>query len=114
MEMWQLSRELVNRIYDISGKDGFSKDFALRNQITKAGISIMSNIAEGYERKSNKEFIQFLFIAKGSSAEVRSQLYVALDREYITEKDFEELHSKAETISRSLSGMIKYLRIANK
>jgi four helix bundle protein len=84
------------------------------NQVTRASVSIMSNIAEGFERKSNNEFVQFLFVAKGSAGELRSQLYVAFDLKYIDEKKFNELLQKTEEISKSLSGFIKYLRTANK
>lgn len=109
MEVWQLARELVKKTYNLTDKEGFNKDFALRNQITRASVSIMSNIAEGFERKSNKEFTQFLFIAKGSAGEVRAQLYVALDLNYINDEEFSILLEKTETISKSLSGLIKYL-----
>ena len=109
MEVWQLARELVKDIYGHTEKDFFNKDFGLKNQITRAGISVMSNIAEGFERKSNREFIQYLYIAKGSAGEVRAQLYVALDLKYITDKEFRVLFDKAEIISKSLSGLIKYL-----
>lgn len=109
MEVWQLARGLVKDIYEQTNKDFFSRDFGLKNQITRAGISVMSNIAEGFERKSNKEFIQYLFIAKGSAGEVRAQLYIALDLEYISEEEFNKLFNKTEIISKSLSGLIKYL-----
>ena len=79
MEVWQNARSITKKTYICSGSGQFSKDYGLRDQIQRAAVSIMSNIAEGFERGSNKEFIQFLFIAKGSAGEVRSQLYVALD-----------------------------------
>ncbi|MGH2574977.1 MAG: four helix bundle protein [Ignavibacteria bacterium] len=114
VQVWQLSRELVKDIYDITSCDSLIKDYSFKNQITRASLSIMSNIAEGFERKSNKEFIQFLFIAKGSAGELRSQLYVASDLNYITKEKFEELLDKTELISKSLSGFIKYLKESNK
>ncbi len=110
MDVWKLSRELVKEIYSAAKTMNFSKDFGLTNQITRASVSVMSNIAEGFERKSNNEFIQFLFIAKSSAGEVRSQLYIAYDLNYITEVEFKKLLLKAETISKSISGFIKYLR----
>ena len=109
MEVWQISRELVKEIYLIADKDNFNRDFGLKNQITRSSISVMSNIAEGFERKSTKEFIQFLFIAKGSAGEVRSQLYIAIDLDYINEIEFKNLFDKVELISKSISGFIKYL-----
>lgn len=110
MEVWQLARNLVKEIYEHTNKESFNKDFALKNQISRSSISIMSNVAEGFERKSNKEFVQYLFIAKGSAGEVRSQLYIALDLQYINEKEFKDLFEKVEKISKSLSGLIKYLK----
>jgi four helix bundle protein len=109
MEVWQSARDLVKGIYAVTAKDSFSKDFALRDQVRRAAISIMSNIAEGFERSSNKEFIQFLHVSKGSSAEVRSQLYIAHDLKYVDEKVFQDLNTKLVSISRQLSAFIKYL-----
>jgi four helix bundle protein len=83
LEVWQLSRELVKSIYKLTSGTRFSKDFGLANQIQRSAVSIMSNIAEGFERKSKKEFISFLSIAKGSCGELRSQLYIGLDLSYI-------------------------------
>ena len=110
MEVWQISRELVKEIYLIAGKDNSNRDFGLKNQITRSSVSIMSNTAEGFERKSAKEFIQFLYIAKGSAGEARSQLYIALDLQYINESEFKNLFNQVEIISKSISGFIKYLR----
>jgi len=92
LESWQKSRDIVNSIYEISNKSSFSKDFALRDQIRRAAISIMSNISEGFSREADKEFIQFLFIAKGSAAEIQTQLYLALDQKYITQGEFNKPH----------------------
>ena len=110
IEAWKLARETAKIIYDFSAKEEFCRDFALVNQIRRASISILSNIAEGFERDGDKEFIQFLSIAKGSSGEVRAQLYVALDQNYINEKEFNHLAEKLMEINRMLSGLIKYLR----
>jgi four helix bundle protein len=82
---WQKARELTRRVYQISGEGQSARDFGLRDQMRRACISIMSNIAEGYERSGTKEFVQFLSVAKGSVGEVRSQLYVALDQKYISQ-----------------------------
>ena len=110
LEVWKLSREITHRIYSITESDKFIRDFDLKRQIRRASISVMANISEGFERRSNKEFVQFLFIAKGSAGEVRSQLYVARDLNYISNIDFKDLKDKIEIISKSLSGFIKYLR----
>jgi len=111
IEVWKLSREIISKIYRITESEKFCKDFDLKRQIRRASISILSNIYEGFERKSNKEFVQFLFIAKGSAGEVRSQLYIAYDLEYISINDLEDLIKRIEIISKSLSGFIKYLRM---
>jgi len=87
----------------------FHLDFGLRDQIRRAAISTMSNIAEGFERGTKKEFVQFLNIAKGSNGEVRSQLYAALDQEYVSEKDFNAMRDAAICLARRLSSLIRYL-----
>jgi four helix bundle protein len=107
LEAWKLARSFANLIYKASD---FARDFALRDQIRRASISVVSNIAEGFERDGDKEFIQFLFMAKGSCGEVRSQLYLAVDRSYISQEQFSDLTSKAIELSRVMSGLIKYLR----
>ena len=110
IEAWQEARKLVKLVYDIIKRNpDFKKDFRLVNQVQAASESSMSNIAEGFSRKSNKEYIQFLYISKGSAAEVQSQSYVALDRQYINEKDFNAIYNQAEIVSKLDSGFIKYL-----
>lgn len=103
---WQKGKELSLRIYKVFK---LSKDYGFKDQIQRASVSIMNNIAEGYERKSNKEFKQFLFIAKGSAGEVRSMLILAKELGYINAYDFDELFSDAEEIAKILSGLIKTL-----
>ena len=110
IEVWQKARQLTKGVYQASGKGSLARDFGLRDQMRSASVSIMSNIAEGYERGGTKEFLQFLSIAKGSAGEVRSQLYVALDEDYLTKNVFEELSSHAREISRMLTGLMTYLR----
>jgi four helix bundle protein len=110
IEVWKLSRNIVNEIYIITDTQSFSKDFGLKDQIRRSAVSIPSNIAEGYERKSNTEFIRFLYIAKGSAGELRTQLYLAKDLDYINEDIFNNFIIKSEEISKSLSGFIKYLQ----
>ncbi len=110
LDIWQDARELCNVIKDLCNNDLFSKDFTLRNQLLSSSGSIMDNIAEGYERGGNKELIQFLFIAKGSCGEARSQVYRALDFGYITIEESERVIELLMTISKKLSGFISYLK----
>jgi len=109
IESWKMARILVKEIYLVTNRIHFSKDYGLSSQIQRAAVSVMSNIAEGFERKTNKEFIQFLYIAKGSIGEVRSQLYTASDIDYINNVDFENLYNLAYSISQKISAFIKYL-----
>lgn len=110
IESWKKARELTNRIYEVSRKAGFTRDFGLRDQIRRASVSIMSNIAEGHDRDGTGEFIQFLATAKGSAAEVRCQLYIAADQGYIDEKEFVELSGLAIEAAKMISGLMTYLR----
>jgi len=110
IEAWKKSRELVRAIYQATSLGAFSTDYGLRDQIRRASVSIMSNIAEGFEREGTREFVQFLSMAKASAGEVRSQLYVALDQGYIGQMQFEELSSKASAVSKMISGLITYLK----
>ena len=109
LHVWQEARGLVNEVYKVTKQGAFRRDFSLRDQITRAAVSSMSNIAEGFERGSRREFIQFLNVAKGSTGEVRSQLYVALDQQYIVQKMFEKLRDSALAVSRRLAKFIRYL-----
>lgn len=102
---WQKAREMTKQIYLCTSEGAFSKDFGLRDQIRKASVSVMSNISEGFERISRAEFHHFLVIAKGSCAEVRSQLYVAFDVGYLSEKDFNGLMELAQEVSRVIGGL---------
>ena len=96
---------MTKQIYLCTSEGAFSKDFGLRDQIRKASVSVMSNISEGFERISRAEFHHFLVIAKGSCAEVRSQLYVAFDVGYLSEKDFTVLMELAQEVSRVIGGL---------
>jgi len=110
IEAWQEARKLVNMVYRaINGNQNFQRDFRLVNQMQGAAVSTMANTAEGFSRRSDKEFIQFLFISKASAAEIQSHLYVALDQSYITQETFDEIYAQAEKISKMISGFIKYL-----
>ena len=106
---WQKAREFNKQIYQATNDAGFKKDFDLVRQIRRASISITSNIAEGFERNSDKEFIYFLFVAKASAGELRSQLYLAYDLEYITKDLFDGLLTDISNISMLISGLIRYL-----
>jgi len=110
IEAWQKARELTREIYHISKNIQFSKDYGLREQIRRASISIMSNIAEGFERSGTTEFIQFLAIAKGSAGEVKSQLYVAFDQGYINKETFNQLSALCTEVNQMIAGLIHYLR----
>jgi len=111
LEAWQEARKLVKSVYDaINENPAFRRDFRLVNQIQAAAASVMANIAEGFSRRSDKEFIQFLFISKSSCAEVQSHLYVALDQRYINQTTFDLIYGQAEKVSRMDSAFIKYLR----
>ena len=110
MEIWQLARQQANELFQIYTTGNFAKDFELRNQINSSSGSVMDNIAEGFERSGNKEFFNFLVIAKGSNGEVRSQLHRAFDRKHITSEIFEEKLGKNKTLSSKIANFLKYLK----
>ena len=114
MKVWQDARLFVSQIYKCTSNQKFKRDFGLRDQIQRASVSIMSNIAEGYERDSNNELTRFLNISKGSAGEVRSLLYIAHDLGYITDKEFIEYHDTAVSIIKQISNFIKYLKQRSK
>jgi four helix bundle protein len=108
---WQKARILNAEIYSITNNNNlFAKDYGLRDQMRRASVSITSNIAEGFERETTKEFIRFLYIAKASAGEFRSQLYLAFDLKYISDDEFNNLNIKINEVSKLLSGFIKYLK----
>jgi four helix bundle protein len=110
IECWKRARELTRRIYELTNQSKFARDFGLKDQIRKASVSVMSNIAEGHDRSGTAEFVHFLSTAKGSAAEVSCQLYVALDQGYIQQSEFTELHDLASETGRMLAGLMSYLR----
>jgi four helix bundle protein len=110
LHVYQRARELTNEVYRVTRQGPFARDFALVNQIRHAAVSIMSNIAEGHERGSKAEFIQFLYVAKGSSGEVRAQLCIANDQGYIPAEEFEPIYNMARTVGGMLSNFIGYLK----
>lgn len=102
---WQKARTLAADIYRVASSGEFARDFSLKDQVRGAAVSIMSNIAEGFERGKPSEFHQFLSVAKGSCAELRSQLYVALDAGYLSGENFESLLAKADEVGRMVGGL---------
>ena len=110
LDAWKIARELTQDIYRITSAEKFSRDYDLKCQIRKASVSIMSNVAEGFERDGNKEFRNFLSIGKGSAGEVRSQLFVALDQDYLSREEFEVLYDKARQSGRVIAGLSDYLK----
>lgn len=109
VDAWKVAQELTKSIYQVTSAGDFARDFGLRDQIRRAAVSILSNIAEGFERGGNKEFLQFLSLAKGSCGEVRAQLYVALDQSYLNGDQFQTLLEKTVRTSRLIAGLMKYL-----
>jgi len=110
LECWQEARKLVGKVYSVTREGFFKKDLRLSGQIQAAAGSVMANIAEGFIRRSDKEFSQFLFIAMSSAAEVQSHLYIALDQEYVDQSQFEEIYQQGNKTAKIISGLIKYLR----
>ena len=110
MEVQQSSIELCTEVYQITKNELFNKDFGLKDQIRRSSVSISSNIAEGSERESVKSFLCFLYIARGSCAELKTQLLIAKNLDYISLNDFEKIDEKANSIGKQLNGFIKYLK----
>jgi four helix bundle protein len=110
MEIWKEARELCKYVFDLTSQELFSKDFKLRDQIRASSGSIMDNIAEGFERGGNKEFMQFLYISKGSCGETRSQCYRVFDQEYISQQQLDQLIMRTLTLSTKIANLIKYLK----
>jgi four helix bundle protein len=109
IEAWQTARELTKLIYSFTEEGKFSRDFGLKDQIRQASVSIMSNISEGFESQTQSQFIRYLGIAKASAGEVRSQLYVSRDLDYITQELFTKAFAMAEKASRQIARFISYL-----
>ncbi len=110
IQAWQKARKATKRVYEITSDGKFAKDFGLRDQIRRASVSVMANIAEGQGRFSNKEFAHFLNIAHGSIAETQSHLYVALDLEYLNQTDFIELYDLLDEVAKMTMSLMKHLR----
>jgi four helix bundle protein len=110
LEIWKDARALTRAVYQLTSDSRFSKDFGLRDQIRRAAVSVMSNIAEGFERGGNQEFIQFLYVAKGSCGEARSQLYAAMDQNYLDQKVVGDLLKSLKRLSIMIKHLIDHLR----
>ncbi len=110
IQAWQRARELTREVYEVTRQGAFAKDYGLRDQIRKSAVSVMSNIAEGFERGGRREFLQFLAVAKGSAGELKSQLYVALDQGYLTKEWFGQLCKLADDTGCLIGGLMNYLQ----
>jgi len=110
LKAWKASRELAKKVYSLTKRRDFAKDFGLVNQIRKATVSVVSNISEGFERGSNAEFVRFLYIAKASCGEIRSYLFIAFDQGYLTKDEPDKTTSFANALSAMIGGFIGYLR----
>jgi len=108
LDVWQKARDLTNLIYKYSTEGAFSRDFGLRDQMRRAAVSIMSNIAEGFESQTQSMFIKYLAHAKGSAGELRAQLYIARDQGYVMDEEFMMMFSQAEICSKQLARFIQF------
>jgi len=113
IEVWQLARQLAKGVYALTRTGAFAKDYGLKDQIQRAAVSVGSNIAEGFERAGNKEFISFLWIAKGSAGEVGSQLYTAYDVGYVSKEDFDQTIQQSKTIGAKIYRLIESMSVSN-
>ncbi len=113
LDCWKEARVLVRKVYEATRDRAFQRDFQLAGQIQSAAASVMANITEGFTRRSDKEFVQFLFIAMSSAAEVQSHLYVALDQRYVDQAQFRDIYDQANKTAMIISGLVKYLRTKN-
>jgi four helix bundle protein len=114
IDAWKKARELTKIIYEVTAQGKLATDFSLRDQLRRAAVSIMANIAEGFEREGNKEFRQFLATAKGSAGEVKALLYVALDAGLTSTEQFQRISALADEASRLLAGFLRYLKTSDK
>ena len=114
IEAWKKARELTKIIYEVTSQGKLASDFSLRDQLRRAAVSIMANIAEGFEREGNKEFRQFLATAKGSAGEVKALLYVAMDAGLTSMEQFQQIRTLADETSRLLAGFLRYLKTSDK
>ncbi|HDQ72708.1 MAG TPA: four helix bundle protein [Chloroflexi bacterium] len=109
IQAWQAARDLTRATYTVSKREDFGRDFRLRGQIQGSAISVMSNIAEGFDARTDREFIRFLGYARRSATELQSQLYIALDQAYITPEEFRKIYEQAKKVKSLIGGFIRYL-----
>ncbi|MCJ7656332.1 MAG: four helix bundle protein [Candidatus Atribacteria bacterium] len=114
LPVWKDARKFVNKIYNLTKKFPKEENYGLTSQITRATVSVGSNIAEGFDRYSKKDFIKFLIIARGSISEIQNDLYIALDLRYINQNDFQETYALAKELGKQINGFIKYLKSYDK
>jgi len=114
LPVWKDARKFANKIYNLTREFPKEENYGLASQITRATISVGSNIAEGFDRYSKKDFIKFLIIARGSISEIQNDLYIALDLKYINQNDFQETYALAKDLGKQINGFIKYLRSYDK
>ena len=114
LPVWKDARKFANKIYNLTKKIPKEENYGLTSQITRATVSIGSNIAEGFDRYSKKDFIKFLIIARGSISEIQNDLYIALDLKYINQNDFQETYALAKELGKQINGFIKYLKSYDK
>lgn len=110
LSAWKKAREITKRVYKLTNQGDFARDFGLKDQIRRSSVSIMANIAEGFVRRSDRDFLNFLNISRSSAAEVKSHLYVALDQGYVDDQGFRELFAELDEVSRMIYGLVKHLR----
>ena len=111
---WQAARELTKMVYAVSKRGAFARDYRLRDQINGSAISVMSNIAEGFDASTDREFIRFLGYARRSASELQSQIYIALDQDYISQEEFNRIYAQATKTKRLIGGFIRYLEGGSK
>ncbi len=109
LECWKLARELTNAVYALTRQERMCKDYGFVDQVRRAAVSVMNNLSEGHERGSNKDFVKFLYIARGSAGEVRNMLYIGLDQGYLDQTTFEHMKDLSERTSKACYGLIRYL-----
>ena len=113
LECWQEARKLIRQVYELTKKKDFSADFELKNQVRRSAVSVMANVAEGFHRNSNKNFLKFLDYSRSSIAETLSHAYIALDQDYVSESDMVNLKKQAELSWRKINSLISYLNQHN-